>query len=123
MVEMDLGKRIKQVREKSNLTQQQLADACGVGLSHIGYIERGKRIGNIYLINKIAQVLNVTIDYLVNGESSSPVNDAIKDIEHQIRNYSKDDIAQIRAIIKAYSPRQNYKNLDNIDIHTLTVKE
>lgn len=101
----ELGERIKKEREKRGLTQQQLADACGVGLSHMGYIERGKRTGNIFLLNKIAHELLVTLDYLVNGESPSPVTNAIKDIELQIRNYSKEDIAQIRAFVKAYQPR------------------
>ncbi len=105
MGESDLGKRIKHSREKINLTQQQLADACGIGLSHMGYIERGKRVGNIFLLNKIAHELHITLDYLVNGESSSLVEETIKDIEQQIRNYSKEDIAQLRAIIKAYRPR------------------
>lgn len=109
MDKSDLGKRIKQEREKLGLTQQQLADACDVGFKHIGSIERGIRTGDIFLINKIAIILNVTIDYLVNGEIPSYVSENIKDIENHVRYFSKEDLDQVVALIKAYNPRFHYK--------------
>lgn len=105
---MELGVRIKQQREKSGLTQQQLADACGIGLSYIGKIERGVRIGDISLVAQIAQILDVTIDYLVYGDSSSYVSDAIRDIESHIRNFSKEDTDQVKDLVKAYRPRFSF---------------
>lgn len=104
-MENELGKRIKISREKMGLTQQQLADACEIGLSYMGYIERGKRIGNVFLLSKIANVLQVSLDYLVYGESTSCVKDAMIEIENQIRNYSIKDVEQIKALIKAYKPQ------------------
>lgn len=100
-----IGLRIKQLREKKELTQQQLADTCGISLSHMSCIERGKRIASTILLIKLANELGVTLDYLVNGQSSSYVKQAVEEFEQLIKNFSKEDIDQILAFIKVYKPR------------------
>jgi hypothetical protein len=71
----------------------------------VGSIERGKRTGDVFLINMITKVLNVTIDYLVNGEMPTYVSEDIKDIENYVRYFSKEDLDQVKALVKAYHPR------------------
>jgi len=59
-----LGNRIKEERLKLNLTQATLAEDVDLSESYIGLIERGKRIPSFDTIIKIANRLDVTIDYL-----------------------------------------------------------
>lgn len=61
------GKRIKDLRCQSGLSQSALADAIGIHVKTIGKAERGVcglSIDNLILI---AEYFQVTIDYLING--------------------------------------------------------
>jgi transcriptional regulator with XRE-family HTH domain len=98
-----IGKRIRIKREEKDMTQQELADICGVSLSYIGYLERGKRKApNLTLLSKISQTLNTSLDYLVNGDSNSYVKNALSDIEKHIAELSEDDVKQIVTIVKTF---------------------
>lgn len=60
-----LGKRIKNKRVENKLTQEQLGELCELSAAHIGHIERGTRILSVEVLFRIAQVLNVSVDYLL----------------------------------------------------------
>lgn len=60
-----LGKRIKEKRIEKGLTQEQLGELCELSAAHIGHIERGTRILSVEVLFRIAQVLNVSVDYLL----------------------------------------------------------
>lgn len=60
-----LGKRIKEKRISQKLTQEQLGEMCELSAAHIGHIERGTRIMSVDVLFRIAQVLNVSVDYLL----------------------------------------------------------
>lgn len=60
-----LGKRIKKKRIENGLTQEQLGELCELSAAHIGHIERGTRILSVEVLFRIAQVLNVSVDYLL----------------------------------------------------------
>lgn len=49
---------VKYARSQSGLTQQQLADACGVSKSLITEIENGTRNATSAMLNKLAEALN-----------------------------------------------------------------
>lgn len=60
-----LGKRIKEKRISKKLTQEQLGEICELSSAHIGHIERGTRILSVDVLFRIAQALDVSIDYLL----------------------------------------------------------
>lgn len=60
-----LGLNIRVARIRRNLTQDTLAELVDVSSKHLTKIENGQVTTNIYLIHKIAQALDVTIDELV----------------------------------------------------------
>lgn len=55
---------IKIERIKKNLTQEQLAEISGISTKHITKIENGKVTPSSYLLYKIAQSLNISLDKL-----------------------------------------------------------
>jgi len=61
-----LGRRVKMLRERAGMSQQQLADLSGVSRATIAGLESGTR-ANLLLDSaaKLARVLNVTLDRLV----------------------------------------------------------
>lgn len=56
--------RIRDLREDSDLTQQQVADAIGITQRKYSYIETGQQLTDDLLI-KLANSYNVSIDYLL----------------------------------------------------------
>jgi len=56
-----LGKRIKRLRKRSSLTQEQLADKAKVTPKYIQYIESARRTPGLKLLYKIARALDVKV--------------------------------------------------------------
>ncbi|MBQ7127015.1 helix-turn-helix transcriptional regulator [bacterium] len=56
-----LGKQIKYLREQSNLTQEKMAEKCGLSLDYIGKIEVAINKPGLRALIKIAKALNVDI--------------------------------------------------------------
>ncbi|MBN2900018.1 MAG: helix-turn-helix transcriptional regulator [Clostridia bacterium] len=62
------GEKVRSVRKEQQLSQDELADQCGLHRTYIGAVERGER--NITLINaeKIANALQVSLSELVSRD-------------------------------------------------------
>lgn len=60
-----ISKRIRQIRKKRGLTQQQLAEQAGLHLTYVGHLELGKYHPSAFVLWKIANVLKVKLDDLV----------------------------------------------------------
>lgn len=59
------GKRIKEVREKKKLTQEELAAMVDLSPTHISVIERGVKVPKIDTFVAIANALEVSSDELL----------------------------------------------------------
>lgn len=57
--------RIRDLREDSDLTQQQVADAIGITQRKYSYIETGQQQLTDDILIKLANIYNVSIDYLL----------------------------------------------------------
>ena len=64
---MQFEKNLVLLRKKNNLSQEELAFAIGVSRQTIYTWEAGLNYPNIVMLRKIADVLNVTTDDLLNG--------------------------------------------------------
>ncbi len=64
--------RLKGLREQKHLTQQQMADILEISKSAYIKYERGEREPRLAQIEKIADVLNVSLGYLLNGDCVEP---------------------------------------------------
>jgi len=65
---MSLGKRIKKARLAKELTQKQLAELLNVTDATINRYEKDLRKPDPQMLKAIADVLGVSVDYLLNGE-------------------------------------------------------
>lgn len=66
------GERIKQIREKKGLTQDQLAEAAGISKGFLSDVENNnKNIGSQALL-RIANALGASVDFLLQGAAREP---------------------------------------------------
>ncbi|MCR4031839.1 MULTISPECIES: helix-turn-helix domain-containing protein [Flavobacterium] len=56
---VNLGIHVRQIREKKGLSQQDLADDCGITQNQVGRIERAEINTTIKTLVKIANALDV----------------------------------------------------------------
>jgi transcriptional regulator with XRE-family HTH domain len=63
-----LGARIRQLRKKLRLTQEELAEQCGIHYKFLGGIERGNQNPTIMVLGKIAGALQVSLADLFDYE-------------------------------------------------------
>lgn len=61
---MNLGDKINELRKRSNMTQEMLADAIGVTAQAVSKWERGVANPDLYLIPPLAELFSVTADEL-----------------------------------------------------------
>lgn len=64
MENLQLAQRIRAFRKLKGYTQQEFAKATGISLAVLGAIERGNRRAEEPILNKIADVLDVSLDEL-----------------------------------------------------------
>jgi len=70
----DFGNRLKTVREEKGLKREEVATIIGTSAAIIGRYERNERTPSIDIAKKIAEALDVSLDYLV-GETSVLLKD------------------------------------------------
>ena len=71
--------RIKQLRKQKGLTQKEMAEAVGVGVSTIAMWESGKRTPSFKLLNDLSALFDKSIDYILgtsDDDRSPKLNDA-----------------------------------------------
>lgn len=69
MENVQLAARIRAFRKLKGYTQQQLASKMGISLAVLGEIERGNRHVEDQILNKIVEVLDISIPELMNSSS------------------------------------------------------
>lgn len=60
-----IGDKIKELREKKKIFQQELADALSVSKSTVAMWETNKREPDLDTIDRIAEYFSVPVDYLI----------------------------------------------------------
>ena len=66
-IKLKIGQRIKELREKAEMSQKDLAYTADLDRSYIASIENGQRNVSIVTIEKIANALNVTLKEFFNN--------------------------------------------------------
>lgn len=72
---MTLGRRIRNLRNQKNLTQQYMADKLKMGRSNFGHIENDRVMPTSDVLEHIADILETSADYLLGRNTSMTVNE------------------------------------------------
>lgn len=98
----NLGNRIKELLEKNNMSQKELAEKTLCTEAAISHYIKGDRIPRSSVLVKIAIALNTTSDYLMEGvpaDSRSEIDYATKLIARNSSTLSKEEKRRILDIL------------------------
>ena len=76
-----LGTRIIELRKAKNWSQSQLADKVGVSYAQIGRYETKGAQPPAQVLKKIADALDTTVDFLINGTTEDKAKATLQDAE------------------------------------------
>ena len=82
-----LGKNIRKYRQMRGMRQEDLAELCDCGNSHIGQIENARGIPSLDMIVRIANALSVSVDQLLIESMDWPETIYLRDIESRLRKF------------------------------------
>ena len=87
-----IGYKVKQIRQEKGITQEQLAEAVGVGVTHISHLETGSGTISLKVFIAIVNFLDCSADELLCKEikTAKPiVNNWLADL---VSDCTQDDI-------------------------------
>ena len=71
---VDFGDRLKELRKRSKLSQEQLAQQLGITKGMISSYETSMRMPSYHILLKIALLFNVSTDYLLGKSKNDMIN-------------------------------------------------
>ena len=94
MAQAEVYNKLKELRKKSGLTQEQMAQYMGVDQSLITKLENGSRNLSVTMMDKICDLFGCTEDYLTGvSDSFIPLNFAFRS-----NGIQSDDLQSIAAV-------------------------
>ena len=108
---MTFGERITYARKQKKMTQSDLGKMVGTSGDIIGKYERDEIKPSIDTAAKIADALNVTIDYLVkDSEYKNIDNETLKRMK-ELERLSKEDKGHVFAMLDAFFAKAKLQSI------------
>lgn len=103
-----IGKRIRECRENAGISQELLAEWAELSPSYISRIENGKKHVSLESLTAIADVLRISLDYLVYGGSqegtvqNAPIGDLLTGLTKAEALVIRDTLTALLNGLRAY---------------------
>ena len=122
--EQVFGKRLRELRKENGYTIEQFADMVGISKSTLGYYENDKRMPDIEILARIANVLNVNADYLIGRTNTASQKGKMKTVceftglsdksaeylSNLVSSRRLEELTVINHLISELCDDNNYKN-------------
>jgi len=108
-----LGERIKFYRNKSGLTQNELAEKLKISYPTLNKYEKGHRIPDAYLICRIAEILHCDPGFLLTGNQtiSSNYDENLTEIIKLLLDHPEDKVIILKLLNARKIIRETYIEL------------
>lgn len=97
-----IGKRIKAAREQRELTQEQLAESVDLSPMHVSVIERGVKLPKLETLINIANVLDVSADFLLQDVVSNQTKLYASEASDLIAQLPREDQRRVLAALRSF---------------------
>lgn len=92
---VDFGARLKKLRRRAGMTQQQLADRMWISKATVSYYEQSLRTPSPAVLVKLSGIFHVTTDYLLGIEEKKQVID-VTDLSDEDIRFLKNAVELLR---------------------------
>jgi transcriptional regulator with XRE-family HTH domain len=75
MIEISLGQRLRELRDRADLSLRELAKRIGISSPFLSDIELGRRFPSEEILEKLAAALNVSLEELKKYDNREPIAD------------------------------------------------
>ena len=94
---MELGKRLQECRKSRNVTQEEMADACGLSKNYISAMERGINKCSAQTLIAYGAKLGMSLDEIVGNK-----NDVIPELQQALKNLSEEKQEKVLQVIRIF---------------------
>ena len=114
----DLGEKIKRLRFEKKWSQDVLAEKIGVGRQYISRYETGRVLPSADTLRKLAEIFEVSVDYLLNNETNNLAGLGLKDkklldLFTEVEKMDENDQITVRNLLEAMVMKNKLKELIN----------
>ncbi len=114
-----LSDRLKYLRKQTGFLQKDIAQKLNITTSAYGFYEQGKRIPDSNVLEKLAEIFNVSTDYLL-GRTDNKVIDVVTDnpelLEFTRELYERDSTKKLLEQLKNKDDKTIYKVINIIKL-------
>lgn len=94
------GQRVRKIRQKQNLSQEELAEKIDIAVNNMGKIERGESFVTAMTLEKLASVLNVKVEDFFKFDSFVSIDEMKEELDFS--KLSDDEIRQLYRFYKLF---------------------
>lgn len=95
-----IGKRIRMLRKKKNMSQEQLAEKVWISTTHMSHIETASTKLSLPVLVDIANVLDASVDEILFGSAPDNLKAIEKDIATILRSCTEEEAKLLAEIIR-----------------------
>ncbi|MBC7347932.1 MAG: helix-turn-helix transcriptional regulator [Clostridia bacterium] len=77
-----LGQRLRDLRLRLGLTQEQLAERANLHYSYIGQVERGEKTPSLRALKRLAKAMHTSVDFFL--EEQSPYDPQVDSLRREL---------------------------------------
>ena len=97
----NLGKRLRELRTKARLSQDQLAEQAGISAKYLGEVERGAVNVSVLILHKLSGVLGVGLPDFFESGHLSPREELVAHLVDMLNEASDQELQQAYRVLHA----------------------
>ncbi len=97
----NLGKRLRELRTKAKLSQDQLAEQAGISAKYLGEVERGAVNVSVLILHKLSVVLGVGLADFFESGHLSPRDELVAHLVDMLNEASDQELQQVYRVLHA----------------------
>jgi len=111
-----IAQRLKQLRMQTGLSQKEFAEKVKIAYAQYNRYERGDNTPNAESLSKLADALNVSVDYILEGEEKNAAmanfeDKALLQLFNDVENLKKEDKEFIKQVLSDLVKLKKYQQL------------
>ncbi len=110
-ITMTFSNRFLQLRKEYKLTQQEMADKCGMHITQVRRYEAEQAQPSIEILKKIAMAFNVTSDWLIFEDSERSLPNHLQLKFEAVSQMSEEDQRTIQSLIDGMIVKHQTKQM------------